>query len=491
MALTKFRIWSCGSKKGIGSTLGRSIQLFVGVGAFAFGASFTPWPSLLQQVRNTDTLVLATTNSPTTYYLGAYGPSGPDYELGKALATDLGVRLKVRLYPTGQQALEAVQQGQADIAAPGVSVSPKDFPQLHFTPPYQLVSRVVVYRRGEPIPSDIKALNGDGFRITVAPEYSHLMKRLGNRYPALEWRVRDKAGTDELLVDVASGKVRYTIANTNEFKLNRRFYPSLKAAFTLGQRQPLAWAVRGTQDHSLYQATTAYFARAQYSQLISKTLKKYYRRIEADAPLNTSLFMATLGNRLPQYAASVNSASAQTGLPWQLLVAIGYQESHWNPNATSPTGVRGLMMLTRPTAACLGIHNRLNPHLSILGGARYLTMLLHRLPSSIPYPNRLWMALAAYNMGFGHLLDARQLVKTRGGNPNSWSAVKGVLPLLNQRRYFIHTHFGYANGAQAAQYVTSIRNYYDVLMWRTAQNSLPRRVRDRIASSAKAIPAIY
>lgn len=463
----------------------------VGVAAFVFGASFTPRPSLLRQVQNTDTLVLATTNSPTTYYLGAYGPAGPDYVLGKALATELGVRLKIRLYQTGQQALEAVAHDQADIAAPGVSVNPKDFPQLDFTPPYQLVSRVVVYRRGEPVPSNVKALNGDRYRITVAPEYSHLMQRLGKRYPTLEWSVREKAGTDELLVDVASGKVRYTIANTNEFKLNRRFYPSLKAAFTLGQRQPLAWAVRGAQDQSLYQATTAYFARAQSSELISKTLQKYYSRLEADAPLNTALFMATLGNRLPQYAASVNTASAQTGLPWQLLVAMGYQESHWNPNAISPTGVRGLMMLTRPTAACLGIHDRLNPHLSILGGARYLSMLLNRLPPSIPYPNRLWMALAAYNMGFGHLLDARRLVSSRGGDPNSWSAVKKVLPLLNQRRYFVHTQFGYANGAQAAEYVTSIRNYYDVLMWRTAQNSLPARVRDRLASSSKGIPAIY
>jgi membrane-bound lytic murein transglycosylase MltF len=198
---------------------------------------------------------------------------------------------------------------------------------------------------------------------------------------------------------------------------------------------------------------------------------------------NTQLFLNDVGSRLPDYVNSFNRAAAVTGLSWQLLAAVGYQESHWDPGAISPTGVRGIMMLTSPTAIRLGIHNRENPHLSIIGGARYLAMMLRKLPGSIQDPDRLWMALAAYNVGYGHVMDARRIVKKKGGDPNSWADVRKVLPLLNQRRYYHHTQFGYANGMQAVQYVAHIKDYYHVLMWRTAQNSLPAKVIDPLQTA--------
>lgn len=469
----------------------RPLQILAVIAAVGLTATFSYHPKTLERIQRIGTLVLATTNSPTTYYLGAYGPAGPDYELAQGLAAELGVRLRVRLYSTGRQALEAVAANQADIAAPGVSVEPRDYPRLLFTPPYQMVSRLVIYRRGEAVPADLTSLASPEFPLTVTTGYAPLMRRLAARYPGLKWRARSGAGTDELLVDLAAGKIAYTIANDNEFNLNRRFYPALNTAFVLGKPHPIAWAVRGGADSTLYQATTAYFARAQASHRIANIMQRYYGRLEAYDPVSTQLFLHNLGNRLPRYAASFESAATATGLSWQLLVAMGYQESHWNPKARSPTGVRGLMMLTRSTATQLGIHDRLNPHLSIIGGARYLSMLLKRLPASITNFNRLWMALAAYNMGYGHLIDARRLVRRLGGNPDNWAAIRKVLPLLNERRYYRRTRFGYVNGIQAVQYVTRIQTYYAVLMWRTAQNSLPTEVTDRLVSASATTPVIY
>lgn len=446
-------------------------------------------PSLLARIERTRTLVLATPNSPTTYYLGAYGAAGPDYDLAARFAHSLGVRLKVLEVPNGHAALEAVATGRADIAAPGVSVREQDFPGLSFTPPYQTVSRLLIYRQGEPVPTSLADLASPDFKITVTRGYTPLLRSLAKRHPGIHWQLRPRTGADELLVDLAEGQLSYTVVNQNEFRVNRRFYPRLRSAFALSSPQPLAWAVRRDGDTTLYQAAVAFFSHAEASNEVARVLARYYGELDAYDQVGTQLFLNDVGKRLPHYAASFERASAATGLPWQLLAAVGYQESHWNPGAKSPTGVRGIMMLTQPTAAGLGIHNRIDPHLSIIGGARYLAMLLRRLPTSIPEPDRLWMAVAAYNVGYGHVMDARRLVKRRGGNPNSWAAVRKALPLLAERRYYRHAQFGYANGREPVLYVSNIKSYYNVLMWRTAQNSLPTRVLDPLHSVAQTAPA--
>ncbi|MGH8162055.1 MAG: transglycosylase SLT domain-containing protein, partial [Gammaproteobacteria bacterium] len=201
----------------------------------------------------------------------------------------------------------------------------------------------------------------------------------------------------------------------------------------------------------------------------------------------TRLFLNDVGNRLADYAASFERAAQATGLSWQLLAAVGYQESHWNPHAVSPTGVRGLMMLTIPTARSLGIHNRVNPKLSIIGAARYLVQLRDRLPASIRPPNRQWMTLAAYNVGYGHLMDARRLTQRQGGNPNLWADVKKRLAQLNEHHYYRHTRYGYANGVGAVHYVANIKNYENILSWRLAQNTLPAQVTAPLESDTVAI----
>ncbi|MDX1657143.1 MAG: transglycosylase SLT domain-containing protein, partial [Candidatus Competibacteraceae bacterium] len=151
-----------------------------------------------------------------------------------------------------------------------------------------------------------------------------------------------------------------------------------------------------------------------------------------------------------------------------------YQESHWNPRARSPTGVRGLMMLTLATARPLKVSNRLDPAQSVDGGARYLRHLLERLPAEVVKEDRLWFALAAYNVGLGHVLDARTLARRLGRNPNIWSDLKGVLPLLARRQYHRTLEYGYARGSEPVRYVQRIRDFRDILeRWVPAGNDKP------------------
>jgi membrane-bound lytic murein transglycosylase F len=166
-----------------------------------------------------------------------------------------------------------------------------------------------------------------------------------------------------------------------------------------------------------------------------------------------------------------------------VLAAIGYQESHWDPEAISRTGVRGLMMLTEDTAASLNVTDRQNPAQSISGGARYFAQILKLLPEQIKQPERTWFALAAYNQGISHLEDARQLVAASGGDPDRWLDVRNALPLLSRPQWFTQTRAGYARGREAVNFVSNVRNYYDILSWLSnnnpAQAALPATVASR------------
>jgi membrane-bound lytic murein transglycosylase F len=147
-------------------------------------------------------------------------------------------------------------------------------------------------------------------------------------------------------------------------------------------------------------------------------------------------------------------------IDWRLLAAISWQESHWDPQATSPTGVRGMMMLTRNTAQSLGLTDRTDAEQSLDGGMRYLQDMMNKVPDSVPKDERIWFALAAYNMGYAHMLDAMALTKKQKGNPDSWADVKQRLPLLSQKPYYSRLKYGYARGHEAYAYVENIRKYH-------------------------------
>ena len=174
-------------------------------------------------------------------------------------------------------------------------------------------------------------------------------------------------------------------------------------------------------------------------------------------------FQHHIETRLPQYRRHFEGAAQAYGISWTLLAAQAYQESRWDPHAVSPTGVRGIMMLTRNTAASLGIHNRLDPIKSIEGGARYFGSLEQQLPGHIGKQDRIWIALAAYNVGMGHIKDAQYLARSMGKNPDSWKELKTLLPLLSQKPYYETLRYGYARGWEPVHYVKRIRAYHALL----------------------------
>jgi membrane-bound lytic murein transglycosylase F len=276
--------------------------------------------------------------------------------------------------------------------------------------------------------------------------------------------------SDELLNLVWEQVIDFSIADSNEVVLNQRFYPELRVAFDISEPQALAWAFPKSDDDTLYRAATDFINRMKKSGELDNLIARYYGHIGKFNYVGTRTYIKHVHKRLPEYQPLFEAAASQNELDWRLLAAIGYQESNWNPRARSPTGVRGIMMLTLPTAEYLGVENRIDPEQSISGGARYLANLIKRIPRQIQEPDRTWFALAAYNVGLGHLEDARVITEIRGGNPNVWTDVKDNLPLLSRRKWYQKTKYGYARGREPVHYVENIRSYYDILTWFTEQD---------------------
>jgi membrane-bound lytic murein transglycosylase F len=244
----------------------------------------------------------------------------------------------------------------------------------------------------------------------------------------------------------------------------RNVYPGLAVAFDIGDTQKIVWALPPRSSQALRNALARFVEQAHKDGSIKRIYERYFGHVKR---LDSSDILGILQRRpqrLPGLRQHFQEAQTLTGIDWRLLAAIGYQESQWNAFATSPTGVRGVMMLTGETADRMGVKDRLNARQSIIGGARYLALMKDSLPPRIPEPDRTWLALAAYNQGQGHMEDARRIAQARGGNPDSWADVKEALPFLARGTYSKAMKYGYARGGEALHFAENIRNYYDILL---------------------------
>ncbi|NBD95036.1 MAG: membrane-bound lytic murein transglycosylase MltF [Gammaproteobacteria bacterium] len=416
----------------------------------------------VERIKARGSLVMLTVNGASTYYLGSEGETGFEYELALAFSRYLDVPLQVVTLPSVGDLVPALLDGRGDFVAANLTRTPLRQSRLRFGPAYEEVVPTVVYRRGSPRPRSVEELAEGRLALIDGTVYQPLLSR---HEVDIEPEIRRHASIEDLFESISSEEIDYTIIDSNILELNRRFFPAIRPAFELGELQPLAWATERTNDDSLVQAMREFFLVARADSMLADLRQRHYGHVENYEPVGTFTFMRQIRERLPRLRPFFEEAAAEHDLDWRLLAAVGYQESHWDPSAVSRTGVRGIMMLTRRTARQLGIDNRVDPEQSIMGGARYLRSMIDRVPDRIDYPDRLWLALAAYNIGYGHLEDARVLTEIRGGDPDRWVDVRESLPLLTQERWYSQTRYGYARGYEPVQYVENVRTFFEILLW--------------------------
>jgi membrane-bound lytic murein transglycosylase F len=422
-------------------------------------------PPQLDQIKERGELRVLSRYSLTSYYVkGNDALAGFEYELAERFADRLGVKLKVIVPENLGTMLHMIEEGRADIAAAGLTVTEQRKELLRFGPVYHEVTQQLVYKHGNIRPKDITDIVNGTLEVVADSSHVEQLQALQQEIPELSWRENKELDSRGLLELVQLELIDYTIVDSNEMSANQSLFPELRVAFDISDPQPLAWAMAPTDDESLYLEVVDFFHDIEASGELDKLIEKYYGHIRRFDYVDTRAIHRRIQTHLPQYKDLFKAAADEYGFDWHLLAAMAYQESHWNPEAVSSTGVKGLMMLTRSTAKQLGVTDREDPEQSIFAGAAYLASLYSRLPERIKDPDRTWFALAAYNTGLGHLEDARVITQSIGKNPDSWSDVRESLPLLSKKKWYSKTKHGYARGSEPVRYVQNTRRYLNIIL---------------------------
>jgi membrane-bound lytic murein transglycosylase F len=409
-------------------------------------------------------LVVGTRNLPAAYYVGHNGEAaGYEHDLVQAFSAsqNWSLRWVEKLRP--EALFDMLHKQQLHMAAATLPRAAIKDRQLIATPVLFETPVHVVYRSSTKPPRNISQLRGRKLAQIAGSGHAPMLMKEQRNHPELAWETLENVWPEELLARLRAGKYDAVVINGMDFDSLRNFYPELAIAFDLPDTQKIVWALPPDSSLALRHALTRFVEQARADGTLKRIYERYFGHVRR---LDSSDILGVLQRhpqRLPQLRAHFQEAQTLTGIDWRLLAAIGYQESQWDAFATSPTGVRGLMMLTTRTADRMGVTDRLDARQSIVGGARYLALLKDALPARIPEPDRTWLALAAYNQGHGHLEDARRIAQARGGNPDSWADVKDALPFLSRGTYARVTRYGYARGVEALHFAENVRNYYDIL----------------------------
>ncbi|MDF1880386.1 membrane-bound lytic murein transglycosylase MltF [Sulfurimonas sp. MAG313] len=422
--------------------------------------------SSLDKIKAKKRLDVIILNSPTVYYMGPEKEMGFEYELLSSYAKEIGVDLNLTVVNTVDKALELSKEGFGDITAAGLSVTKQRQEDFIFGPKYFLVQEQMICHKDmykqKNFPKDMEDLSGLNVVVGKKTSYAQTLHRLETLYPKMKVVYDANESTESLLEMVWKKEIDCTVADSNIFSINQRYYPELSMAFAVSERKHLAWILR-KNDSSLKNDLYMWINRCEQTGKMAELRDFYYSYLNIFDYYDTKIFHKRLKSRLPQYETYFKEAGKKYKIPWVLLAAQSYQESHWRANAKSHTGVRGMMMLTLNTAKSLGVKNRLDAKQSIFGGAKYIAKMEKRFGSEVKGKNRMMFALAAYNVGMGHMHDAQTLARRLNKNPYSWRDIKTVLPLLSQKKYYKQLKYGYARGNEPVRYVSAIHQYADII----------------------------
>lgn len=431
-------------------------------------------PDSLAEIQAQGELVVASRNSPTTYYLDKAGPIGFEFALAELLAQSLGVELRMETAYNLSDIFSMLDRREANIAAAGLTLTEERSARFPHSIAYEKLTPQVIYSAGSFRPETVQDLADMRIAVLAGSSHVEMLKGLQQEVPALRWEEVDEADTTQLLELLKSEEAALAIIDSNEFAVQQSFYPDQLVAFDLGREQDMVWYLAPGGDNArLLAYINDFITQLQHDGTLARLHEQYFGHTDGATSMDAYTFARRMRQTLPRFEGFIRRVAMEYKMDWRLLAALAYQESHWDPLATSPTGVRGMMMLTEPTARELGVENRLDVEQSLRGGARYFMDIKRRLPERIQEPDRTWFALAAYNIGLAHLEDARVLTQRQGGDPDQWQDVMERLPLLQKTRYYKDTRYGYARGMEAVNLVQNVRHYHSILAWQDFPDNQP------------------
>ena len=421
---------------------------------------------------------------PATYLPAIANSNNDGFEvtLLRDVAQLIGRPLELLEVSSQANAKASLRSGATDIAVAHFSAT--YFPMRGITWSTPLLSRPVAVLHNPKkthAPRSALDLLPGGFELTSDARHGELARAMLHKFPELHWQQPNGVSIEKMMQRISSGSSEFTLADSHHLTLFQPRYPNTALAYELpdrgrGHHWRLVWALPEPSISS-NQSINEAIQQLKHSGVIDQRYEEYFAHLRRLDPGTVQSFRTLQTTRLPTYQALFEQAGLDYDFDWRLLAAIGFQESRWNPIARSHTGVRGLMMITKGTAGELGITNRLDPTQSINGGAKFLRSLNRRLDPTIEEPDRTWLALAAYNVGLGHVHDARALAREAGDNPNHWQQLRKHLPKLAQKPQCQQLRYGCARGQEPVDYVAYIRAFEEMLLQSHPATTITQRAR--------------
>ncbi|MCB1800654.1 MAG: transporter substrate-binding domain-containing protein [Gammaproteobacteria bacterium] len=401
-------------------------------------------------------------NNAASYFLHRGELQGFEYELAKAFADANKLRLEVLVPETHEQLLDWLIEGRADIAAGFLdpeSVTGVRAAAVAFSRPYHYAARHLVVAAGDQR-EGLAALNGSKVTVRRSSPYWNDLQRLqgdGARFELVA--AAEDTETEELIAQVAQGEIDATVADGHLLDIELARGLNVKSGFVLSDERPHAAAVRAGNPVLLENLNS--FVKKQYRGLVYNILYKKYFTNSSNVRDLAAGRVGGGGNGLSPYDTLTRKYAEKYGFDWRLITAQMYQESRFDPNAKSFAGARGLMQVMPRTAKFMGFEQIEEPEDSIHAGVKYLDWVRNRFEDSLPFNERLWFTLAAYNAGHGHVDDARRLARQQGLDGDSWfgNTEKAML-LLSKNKYAKKARYGYVRGIEPVSYVRDIRTRY-------------------------------
>lgn len=419
----------------------------------------------LQEIQKRDSITVVTVDNPLIYNKSKSGEAyGIDHDLLQNFANTYNLKVIYKRYPNTVEAQRAFEGGEGDLLAARLRFPEKRYQALP-GPAYE-DTHLNLYCHQKAGVQHIQDLAGK--RVYAFPHDldSQFIKRLEVFAPGVELNLLTEMNHLKAFKDVQTKQADCVISEATLGAYYLRFASQVVMVSPLTRSFSLHWWLRPDDIH-LSSLAFAWFQQASRNDDIMLIQDRYKTFLSELDRADVRRFMKNIREKLPEFYDHFVDASKENNLPWQLVAAIAYQESHWEPSATSFTGVKGIMQLTKETAAHLGVEDREDPEQSIYGGSKYIRMLYNRTPKNLNYKDRLALALAAYNVGWAHLMDAQKLAVEKGLNPHSWRHLKKVLPLLADPRYAEQLQYGPARGYETVDFVERVKSFYNILL---AQN---------------------
>ena len=413
-------------------------------------------PGLIERGR----LRMITRNNAMTYFVHRGLQVGFEYELMKKFASEHGLRLEIVIADTHAELLSHLNEGKGDIVAAAMTITPERQVRAAFTRPYNEVEELVVVRADEDSIAGLRDLAGRTVHVRASSSFYTTLTALQDSLEGLEIvLLPENLETEDILAGVESGLYDVTLSDSNLLGVERAYGRRLKAAFSI-KSAVLGWAVR-KENPALLASLNQYIRREKGGLFFNMMKKRYFRNRRGIARAKDST-RVDLSGRLSSYDELARKYALRYSQDWRLITAQMYQESKFDPKAVSWVGAQGLMQIMPDTGFQLGFTNLQDPEESIHAGTKYMHQLIERFDLEIPTESRIRFALASYNVGYGHLLDARRLAREKGWDPDRWfGQVEKAMRLLSQPAYYKRARYGFCRGGQPVHYVENIQNLYD------------------------------